>query len=110
MDPATLGTLIGALIFGIIQVIGKVGPDLLDKKLRDFLPEELQTTLEKRLADAQAEAKFGSPPANPYVPVVADVGRVLNLNPNATPAEVADAFRRVVVDLKANQDPPGSDG
>jgi hypothetical protein len=49
------------------MAFGRLGPDLWDKPLSEVIPEELRISVEKRLADAAAEEKFGeAPPKNPF--------------------------------------------
>lgn len=59
MDPITIGVGIMSLVSALILAFNKYGSAIWDKPLRDIVPAKLRTTLEKELADAAAEAKFG---------------------------------------------------
>ena len=60
MDPVTITVAIMSLVSALVMAFNKYGRDIWDKPLREIVPAKLRTTLEKELADAAAEAKFGS--------------------------------------------------
>lgn len=68
MDPVTIVGLVAALVTQIIIAVGKWGPDVWDKPLREIVPDRLRIQIERATADAAAAAKFGStPPPQPFV-------------------------------------------
>lgn len=68
MDPVTLIGIAATLVTQIVIAIGRWGPELWDKPLREIIPDKLRVQLEREVADAAAAAKFGAaPPPQPFV-------------------------------------------
>ena len=64
-DPLTITAGILSLVTALILAFNRYGSDLWDKPLKEIVPAKLRTTIEKELADAAAEDKFGTPEAEP---------------------------------------------